>query len=76
MSYVTRLSLRGLSEEERRKVAEALEYCRTHDKAGGFSYTLTGDAAYITSGTREQAAKRGSYFHKRFKVFYNIIQER
>jgi Na+/phosphate symporter len=73
--YITRLNLKKLNEKEKQKLMKTLEYCKEHDKTGEFNYSLTENAAYITSKTREQALKRGMYFRKHFNVFFNIIIE-
>jgi Na+/phosphate symporter len=75
MHYITRISLSKLSENEKEQVLKVLKYCREHDKTGDFNYTLTENAAYITSKTREQALKRGMYFKKRFNIYFNILIE-
>jgi hypothetical protein len=75
MVYVTRLSLRGRSEEERERIIGALAFCSQRDRYGTFKYTVAGGSVFITSPDRDTAFKRGSYFKKRFGVFYNIIKE-
>jgi uncharacterized protein YbjT (DUF2867 family) len=75
-SYTVRLDLRTLAQEDRARLLEALEYCRTHDKTGGFTYTITGDATYIDCTSREQAVRRGWYFKRRFGVRFAVIAEK
>ena len=75
--FVTRISLRGLNEEVRKKVIEACDYCVTHDKYGSFTFKVSEDrnSIYVTSPNRSNALKRSSYFWKKFKVHSNIIEE-
>lgn len=75
MIFVTRISLKGLDEETRREVVEALEYCREHDKYGNFIYEVVGRTVYIRSSTRDQSLKRGGYFHRKFGLYYSVIIE-
>jgi hypothetical protein len=73
--YVTRIDFSKLSSQDKEKLIEALEYCRTHDKHGTFQYRITGETARIISPDMETAKKRGMYFKKKFGVFFNILIE-
>jgi hypothetical protein len=73
--YITRINFANLSEEDKKKLKETLEYCRTHDKHGTFQYRITGETARIISPDMETAKKRGYYFKKKFGVFFNILIE-
>jgi hypothetical protein len=73
--YVTRIDFSKLSSQDKEKLMEALEYCRTHDKHGTFQYRITGETARIISPDMETAKKRGYYFKKKFGVFFNILIE-
>ncbi len=71
MSYVTRLSLKDLSEAEKKRVVDVCNFCTKKDDT--FKYRVKGDLIEIDSLARNQAFKRGSYFHIKFpKIFYNV----
>jgi hypothetical protein len=73
--YVTRIDTSKLDEESYGRLLKALEYCHEHDKFKSFEYRITGRVIRITSPNVEIAKKRGSYFRKKFGVYYNIIRE-
>jgi hypothetical protein len=73
--YITRINFANLNEEDKKKLKETLEYCRTHDKHGTFQYRITGETVRIISPDMETAKKRGYYFKKKFGVFFNILIE-
>jgi len=73
--YITRINFANLSEEDKKKLKETLEYCRTHDKHGTFQYRITGETVRIISPDMETAKKRGYYFKNKFNVYFNILIE-
>jgi hypothetical protein len=75
MHYITRINFSKLDEENRRKLRETLEYCRTHDKHGTFEYRITGETVRIISPDEKTAKLRGWYFKKKFDVYFNILKE-
>jgi hypothetical protein len=75
MHYITRINFSKLDEENRRKLRETLEYCRTHDKHGTFEYRITGETVRIFSPDEKTAKLRGWYFKKKFDVYFNILIE-
>lgn len=75
MSFVTRLSLKNLTEAERKRVLDVCHFCAHKDET--FKYQVKGDFVEIDSLSRNQAFKRGSYFHIKFpKIFYNVERVR
>jgi hypothetical protein len=73
--YVTRIDFSKLSSQDKEKLMEALEYCRTHDKHGTFQYRITGETVRIISPDKKTAKLRGWYFKKKFDVYFNILIE-
>jgi hypothetical protein len=72
---MTRINFSKLDEENKRKLKEALEYCRVHDKFQTFEYHITGEAVRIISPDEKTAKLRGWYFKKKFGVHFNILKE-
>lgn len=71
MGFVTRLSLKDLTEAEKKRVLDVCHFCTRKDDT--FKYRVKGDFVEIDSLARNQAFKRGSYFHQKFpKVYYNV----
>ena len=66
--YVTRLFLNEKLEE----ILEACEYCTRKDET--FKYRLTTNRKHllIFNQNRDQAYKRGMYFHKKYGVHFNV----
>jgi hypothetical protein len=75
MHYITRINFSKLSSQDKEKLIEALEYCRTHDKYGTFQYRITGETVRIISPDEKTAKKRGYYLKKKFSLYFNIIKE-
>jgi hypothetical protein len=74
--YVTRINFSKLSSQDKEKLMEALEYCRTHDKYGTFQYRITGETVRIISPDKKTAKLRGYYFKIKFNVYFNILMEK
>lgn len=68
--WITKVSLSGVSEETRKQVMEAAEFCRQRDST--FKYTTESEVLTVESTSKDQAYKRGSYFHLKFGVYYNV----
>jgi hypothetical protein len=75
MHYITRINFSKLDEDNKRKLKEALEYCKVHDKFQSFEYRITGETIRILSPDIKTAKKRGYYFKKKFDVYFNILIE-
>lgn len=76
MSWITRVSLKNIDEQTRRRALDAAQFCEENDRYGTFNWQEEGDFLVISGSTsRNQALKRGSYFHKKFGTFYNTERE-
>jgi len=75
--WVTKLSLKRIDEATRKRVLETLKFCEIHDRTGVFNYKVRGNFVVIESSSRDQAFRRGHFFHLRFPdVFYNCEKVR
>jgi hypothetical protein len=75
MHYITRINFSKLDEDNKRKLKEALEYCKVHDKFQSFEYRITHETVRILSPDEKTAKKRGYYLKKKFSLYFNIIKE-
>lgn len=75
MTWVTILFIAEKDDAEKfAKVIETLNYCVEHDKYRNFRYEVDdkGEGIRIFSPQRQQAFKRGSMFHKKFGIHYQV----
>ena len=69
--YVTRINLKDLDEQARKNVINVAAFCEHRDST--FIFEVKDHTLIIKSRDRDQAMKRGSYFHLKFpQLYYNV----